>query len=112
MFDRYKYTLEQILDSIQAILIYSKDLSYEEYLSDRKTRDAIYRNIEIIGEAANRLPNEFKKYNDIIDWKKLVGLRNVLIHNYDAIDDLIIWRTIDVILPGMEKIIVELIQQL
>lgn len=62
-----KLLIDDILDSAQAIQTFVKGISYDEFLSDRKTRDAVIRNFEIIGEAARQLPEEFKEHHSSIE---------------------------------------------
>jgi uncharacterized protein with HEPN domain len=83
--------LEDILESAEKILTYTQSLTYEEFTADSKTIDAVVRNFEIIGEAANRLPDEFKDAIEQVDWHKIRGLRNRIVHNYFGIDYSIIW---------------------
>jgi uncharacterized protein with HEPN domain len=66
-----KLLLEDILDSAGKILSYTNDLSFKEFTEDGKTVDAIMRNYEIIGEAANRLPQSFKDEAASIDWFRI-----------------------------------------
>ena len=86
-----KLLLEDILDSAQKIISYTNNQSFEEFIADSKTIDAITRNFEIIGEAANRLPDKIKETDAGIDWFKIRGLRNRIVHNYFGIDYKIIW---------------------
>lgn len=86
-----KLLLEDILESAEKIISYTRGLTYEEFIVDSKTIDAVVRNFEIIGEAANRLPDEFKELHNEIDWHKMRGLRNRIVHNYFGIDYIIIW---------------------
>jgi len=66
-----KLLIEDILESGSKILDYTNGLTYDEFVKDSKTIDAVIRNFEIIGEAANRLPEEFKDNNKQIDWLKM-----------------------------------------
>lgn len=77
-----------ILDSAYKILEYTKDLSFENFLSDSKTVDAVIRNFEVIGKAANRLPEGFKDRYPSIEWHRIRGFRNRIIHG--IISELII----------------------
>ena len=78
--------ITDIIESGQKILSYTNGLSFEQFLLDSKTVDAVIRNFEIIGEAASRLPDEFKdKYPDI-EWHRIRGLRNRIVHDYSGID--------------------------
>ena len=84
--------IEDIIFSGTRILEYTANLSFEDFLRDNKTLDAVIRNFEIIGEAANRLPKEIKnKYPDI-DWNRIRGFRNRIVHDYFGIDYSIVWH--------------------
>jgi uncharacterized protein with HEPN domain len=83
---------EDIIDSSNKILQYTKGMSFEEFTSDSKTIDAVIRNFEIIGEAANRLPEEFKHGYSNIGWHKIRGFRNRIVHDYMGIDYSIVWE--------------------
>ena len=93
--------IEDIIDSGQKILSYTHNLTFEQFASDNKTIDAVVRNFEIIGEAANRLPKEFKKRYPEIDWERIRGLRNRLVHEYFGIDHQIVWQIKEMYLPEM-----------
>jgi len=84
--------LQDIQEAIQNILDYTQDLSFEDFLDDSKTKDAVVRNFEIIGEASNKLPKDFLEKNKNIDWSGIVGFRNILVHDYFGIDYEILWK--------------------
>lgn len=84
--------VKDILDSAGKILSYTDQMTFDEFLCDGKTIDAVIRNFEIIGEAANRLPEEFKDAYTNIDWHKIRGFRNRIVHDYMGIDYSIIWE--------------------
>jgi uncharacterized protein with HEPN domain len=90
-----KLLLEDMLESLKKIRRYTNEISFEEFCSDDKTIDAVIRNFEIIGEAANRIPEEIKLDNPEIPWRSLVGLRNRIIHEYFGVDLEIIWDIIE-----------------
>ncbi|HAJ99972.1 MAG TPA: hypothetical protein DCM62_08100 [Bacteroidales bacterium] len=98
-----KLLIEDILESGSKILDYTNGLTYDEFVKDSKTIDAVIRNFEIIGEAANRLPEEFKDNNKQIDWLKIRGFRNRIVHNYFGIDYLIVWNIKETFLSEMLK---------
>jgi uncharacterized protein with HEPN domain len=93
--------VEDIIDSAEKILEYTHNLSFEEFIKDGKTIDAVIRNFEIIGEAANRLPEEFKDNNPHIDWHRIRGFRNRIIHHYFGIDYVIVWEIKEKFLPNL-----------
>lgn len=86
--------LEDMLESIQKIFKYTKGMSYDEFLEDDKTIDAVVRNFEIIGEAANKIEEDFKTLNPELEWNKLRGFRNRIVHEYFGIDIEIVWTII------------------
>ena len=90
-----KLLLEDILESAEKILKYTKNLSYDDFIADSKTIDAVVRNFEIIGEAANRIDPDFRTNNPEIEWKRIRGFRNRIIHDYFGIDYEIVWTIIE-----------------
>ena len=94
-----KLLIEDILESIEKIEWYVSGFSADSFMHDEKTVDAVVRNLEIIGEAANRLPTQFKDLHSTIEWNKIVGLRHRIVHQYFGIDREIIWEIITADLP-------------
>lgn len=84
--------LGDISDAIDRIQQYTEGMSFDAFSKDRKSVDAVARNLEIIGEAANRLPEDFKNCCPDIGWHKVVGLRHRIIHEYFGIDLAIVWQ--------------------
>ena len=78
--------LGDIIESIDKIKRFVSGLDKTTFLQDEKTVDAVVRNLEIIGEAANRLPEEFTSEHPEIAWRKIIGLRHRIVHNYFGID--------------------------
>lgn len=93
--------IEDMLESAGKILNYTEGFSFEEFTNDSKTADAVIRNFEIIGEAANRLPEEFKESHPSIDWHRIRGFRNRIVHHYFGIDYSIVWQIRQVFLPDL-----------
>ena len=89
------------IDSGEKIIRYCIGLTYETFLADDRTVDAVIRNFEIIGEAANRLPDDFKDRYPEIDWHKIRGFRNRIVHDYMGIDYSIVWQIKLEFLPGL-----------
>jgi uncharacterized protein with HEPN domain len=87
--------LEDILESCYKIKKYTEGHSFETFLKDDKTVDAVVRNFEIIGEAANRIDPEFKSKHLQIDWRRIRGFRNRIVHDYFGIDYEIVWSIIE-----------------
>jgi uncharacterized protein with HEPN domain len=79
--------------------------SFETFIKDSKTLDAVIRNFEIIGEAANRLPEDFKDSHEGINWFRIRGFRNRIVHDYMGIDFQIVWTIID---KDLDKLAVDI----
>lgn len=93
--------LDDMLQSAQKIKRYTKDHDFDSFLLDDKTIDAVVRNFEIIGEAANRIDPDFKDKNPEIEWKRIRGFRNRIVHNYFGIDYEIVWSIVETYLDEM-----------
>lgn len=93
--------LDDMLQSAQKIKRYIKDVDYDSFIADEKTIDAVVRNFEIIGEAANRLDPDFKDNNPEIEWKRIRGFRNRIVHDYFGIDYEIVWEIIETYLDEL-----------
>lgn len=91
--------IDDILESCDKILQYTSNMSFNDFSRDAKTIDAVIRNFEIIGEAANRLPEEFKELHPSIDWYRIRGFRNRIVHDYMGIDFGIVWEIRNNYLP-------------
>lgn len=91
--------IADMIESGQKIMTYTEGMTYEQFITDSKTIDAVIRNFEIIGEAANRVSEEFKdKYPDI-EWHRIRGFRNRIVHDYSGIDYEIVWQIKTSFLP-------------
>lgn len=93
--------IQDILESCHKILTYTEGITFDEFSKDSKTIDAVIRNFEIIGEAANRLPEEFKSQNEFVDWHRIRGFRNRIVHDYMGIDYGIVWEIRNNYLPSL-----------
>jgi len=99
----YTIFLKDILTSAGKILRWVNDKSYEESTRDEILIDAVIRNLEIIGEAVKNLPAKVRrKYSDF-EWRKIAGLRDILIHKYSAIDHEILWDIITNKVPELRN---------
>ena len=90
-----------ILECAEKIIKYTNGFTKEQFLEDQLVIDAVIRNYEIIGEAANRLPETSKINLSKLEWQKLRGFRNRLIHDYFGIDYEVVWRTKVELLPDL-----------
>ena len=95
--------LEDIMLAIQKIRRYTSQLDHDAFLKDELVIDGVARNLEIIGEAARQLPEEFKRLHTEIPWIQIAGLRNRIVHDYFGLDLEIIWQIIEHDLPELEQ---------
>ena len=103
--------LNDILESINRISAYTDKLSYDEFLNDYKSQDAVIKNLEILGEAVKLLSPDFKKNNPDLPWKDISGTRDKLIHDYFGVNIDIVWDIIKNELPSIKNKILEILHQ-
>jgi uncharacterized protein with HEPN domain len=108
----YKDYLVDIIESIGKIEKFTQDLSFENFKSDEKTILAIIRALEVIGEAAKKIPAEVKKKYSQIPWKKMAGMRDKLIHEYFGVNIKVVWRTIKEDIPELKPKIEKLLSEI
>jgi len=102
MFPRdWRARLEDILEAINNLQAYIKDMTFEEFASDRKTMSAAAYEVGIIGEAARHVPDEERERYPQIPWAKMQATRNIVVHEYFRIDPAILWQTITENLPPL-----------
>lgn len=98
-----------IFESIQAIQKYCKEVKKKDFFEDEQLQDSVMRRLEIIGEAVKKISPDFKNRYKEIEWQKIAGMRDVLIHDYFGIDIKLVWNTIKKDLPKLKKQVKELI---
>jgi len=84
--------LSDIKEAMENIVTYTKGLNFDEFVKDRKTQDAVIRNLEVVGEATKNVSGDLKNKYQKIPWKKMAGLRDKIIHHYFGIKYDIIWQ--------------------
>jgi uncharacterized protein with HEPN domain len=81
-------------ESIRNMAQYTNGMGFQDFLKDIRTRDAVVRNLEVMGEAAMRIPDDIRERYPEIPWAQIVGLRNRLIHGYFLVDYGIVWEIV------------------
>jgi uncharacterized protein with HEPN domain len=95
--------LYDILRSIEKIQTFCSNLTFEQLMSDERTRDAILRNVQIIGEASKNLPAAFIADHPEVDWSGLAGVRDIVTHRYFRVDWSLLWISIQEELPLLRE---------
>ena len=99
----FRVYLEDILEAAAAAREFVAGMSKDELGNDRRTRDAVVRNLEIVGEAVKKLPPQTKRDHPEVEWKKIAGLRDILVHDYFGIDMDIVWDVVQNKLPVLTE---------
>jgi uncharacterized protein with HEPN domain len=101
--------LEDMLESCERILEYTNGLSFENFRKNYLVVDAVVRNFTIIGEAAGGIPEEYKVKHPEIEWDRIRGFRNRIVHDYFGIDYQIVWIIIENNIPELRDLIKKII---
>lgn len=104
--------ISHILDSIEKIEEVFSEMDFEEFIQDWRSRDAVIRNFEIIGEAANRVDADLKSKYPQVEWLPAITMRNFLIHEYFEVDMQAVWKTIKNDLPIFKRYMLEILKDL
>lgn len=107
----YKVGLEDILEATRKIRSYILGFTLHTFKQDSKTFDAVVRNLEIIGEAAKSLPDSVRSKYPEIDWKRIGGLRDILIHEYFGVDAEIIWDIVENKLSAIDEVVRNILKE-
>src|SRR6266478_7386060 len=94
---------DDILESCEKIRRYVAGMTYEAFVADDRTRDAVIRNIEIIGEAAKRLPDDVIARAPEVPWRKFRGMRDVVAPGYFGLDSKLVWNTATTKIDEIER---------
>jgi uncharacterized protein with HEPN domain len=97
--------IDDILSSIDKIQRYTAGIDKEAFFKDEKTFEAAIFNLQVIGEAAKEIPDNYRKIYSQIEWQKVVGLRNIIVHSYFSLSNEVIWTVIQDKLPDLRDCI-------
>jgi uncharacterized protein with HEPN domain len=98
-----KLYLIHISECIQRIESYVKQMDADAFTGSPLVQDAVIRNLQVMAESTQRLSDEFKDDRSDIDWYKIAGFRNVLVHDYLGLDVEIVWNIIQNDLPSLKR---------
>jgi len=98
-----KVRIQHINDSIREIKEYTSGITFHSFQSNSMMQFAVVKQLEIIGEAANHFTEEFKEIHKDVQWKEIIGMRNILIHEYFGIDVKLVWDIVQEDIPELES---------
>ena len=100
---RRSWTLRitDIIEAIETALDYIEGMTFEQFVADQRTCDAVIRNFIIIGEAASHLPEDFIERHSDLPWREMRDMRNVVVHEYFGVDNMVMWETLQNNLPPL-----------
>ncbi len=98
--DDYVY-IEDILEAFNKICEYTKGQTEKDFYNNEMIQDAVIRKFEIAGEAVKNISTELKGKHSNVPWKKMAGMRDKLVHDYSGVDLIVLWETIQKLLPEL-----------
>lgn len=101
----WRVRIDDMLEALCRCLRYTEGMSEAAFVADPRTIDAVARNLEIIGEAANKVPDEVTAAHSMIPWAALAEIRHILIHEYHSVDAALLYRTVRNDLPPLQPLL-------
>lgn len=104
--------VQDIIEACTRIELYTRALTYDEFLENTEKQDAVIRNIEIIGEAVKKLSDDFKNTYKEFEWRKIAGMRDMLIHFYFGINIEVVWNVVIGEVPKLRRFLNKILEKL
>ncbi|MFC1794838.1 DUF86 domain-containing protein [Planctomycetota bacterium] len=103
--------LTHILEAIDSIEEYLQGVTFDQFSSTKMIIDAVVRELEIVGEAANNLSEEFRERHSNILWRRMKDMRNFLIHEYFGVNTKVVWDTCNNDLPSLKQFVNAILEE-
>jgi uncharacterized protein with HEPN domain len=100
-FRDWRFRVRDILAAVKAVSAYTASMTYEEFVADARTRDAVVRNLMTMGESVRWIPDAILDEHPSVPWRTMRGVRNVVVHEYFGVDDAVLWQTVRGDLPPL-----------
>ncbi len=101
--------MQHMFEAVNDILEFAAGKSFDDFKSNKMMKHAIFRDLAVVGEAANLLTKEYRAAHSDIAWNEIIGMRHVLVHGYYEADETIVWQTIIDDLPKLRAELVKLV---
>lgn len=108
----YKLYIKDILECIDKIKSFVGEMSFEEFMKDEKTKSAVVRELEVIGEATKNVPERMRREYKDLPWKDMARMRDKIIHFYFGVDYEIVWEVVQKRLPEIKPLIKGMLKEL
>jgi uncharacterized protein with HEPN domain len=108
----YRAFVKDVLEARRKSEKYTKNLSAEDFVQTEVVQDAVLRNLEVISEAVKNIPLEIKTSRYDVEWKKIAGLRDILIHAYFGVDADIVWDIVRNKIPDLKRTALEILSEI
>ena len=100
-FRDWRFRVRDILAALEAVASYTDGMSFDDFVADARTRDAVVRNLMTMGESVRWIPDVILDAHPAVPWRTMRGVRNVVVHEYFGVDDAILWETVRSDLPPL-----------
>ncbi|MFH1853661.1 MAG: DUF86 domain-containing protein [Candidatus Neomarinimicrobiota bacterium] len=104
--------LRHILDAIEYIELFLKDVGFAQIEADKMLQSACLHQLQVIGESANHFSEDFFKKHQSVEWGEIVGLRNLLIHEYFGVDIKLVWQVLQTDIPRLKSKILDILKEI
>ena len=108
----WRFRIQDILDAVGSVQTYTRGMEFKTFTEDRKTVDAVVRNLIIIGEAAVQIPEDICLKYSKVPWYDMRGMRNFVVHEYFRASDAVIWDTVQLDLPPLPALLKKILEEI
>jgi uncharacterized protein with HEPN domain len=105
-------SIKDIFQNMQDAEEFIQGLSYEQFVADKRTFNAVVRSLEVIGEAAKNVTDEIRTKYPLVPWKEMAGMRDKVIHFYFGVDREAVWIAVKDRIPALRPLIEQILKDL